>query len=83
MIEAAGRDVDLIGMVVGLKRQRVPQWGQKLRLPLPLDRKADGSPSTNRNSDGLTLNKDNGLFRNISSSRISGSSLLADLVETC
>jgi hypothetical protein len=34
----------------------VPQWEQKLRVPLRLDRKRDGSPSTNRNSEGLTLN---------------------------
>jgi hypothetical protein len=35
----------------------VPQWGQKLRVPLLLDRKRDASPCTNRNSEGLTLNQ--------------------------
>jgi hypothetical protein len=35
----------------------VPQWAQKLRLALLLDRKCDGSPDTHRNSDGRTLNQ--------------------------
>jgi hypothetical protein len=35
----------------------VPQWPQQLRIAFTLDRKRDGVPDANRNSDGLTLNQ--------------------------
>jgi hypothetical protein len=56
MIEAAGCDVDLVGIVVALNVSWVPQWPQKLRVALALDRKREGLPHANRKSDGLTLN---------------------------
>jgi hypothetical protein len=35
----------------------VPQWVQKLRVALALERNWDGLPDSHRNSDGLTLNQ--------------------------
>jgi hypothetical protein len=35
----------------------VPQWGQKVRVPLSLDRKRAGASDTRRKSRGLTLNQ--------------------------
>ena len=56
VIEAAGRDVDRVGTVVALKRQLGAAMATEA-ADCTLDRKRDGVPDANRNSDALTLNQ--------------------------
>jgi hypothetical protein len=57
MVEAACGDVDLIGMIIGLKRDLGPAMGTEAAGCLPARAEARRMPCSNRNSDCLTLNR--------------------------